>query len=496
MSVPTFKQLYVVSDLHMGSTKGFQIFRKGRLLANFIRGLCEEERAREASEPRDDKRIALVLNGDTVDFLAEEPPCYLDPDGAIRKLRRICEEDESFTMVWEQLRAFVQKENRHLVINLGNHDVELALPHVQHWLVDWLSEGNDAARGRITMAVDGAGYRCTVDDKKVLCLHGNEVDGWNPVDFHQLLNMARAINRGISKKPKWDANAGTRLVIKVMNDIKRRYRFVDLLKPEKEAVIPALVALRETSFDKVAKIVFLKARSKVDRQLLREGVLAAEAEAEEADSAGEEAFTALLDNAFGEGLGSSRTEELDALLQTARENIEKDIDPMDALDESSMEALGVIGKLWSYRKLLTRDPSEGLRQGLQKWLNEEKVFNLDYEDDTFKDLDEEIGHEVDCLIAGHTHVARARERRQSHGYYYNCGTWAGLIKLTDEQLTSEEFPQVYKTLTSKKPGDIDSLITEECHVVSIVKEELGVYGRLRQVNKDGSVDDKDERRFP
>ena len=65
-----YDELYVVSDLHMGGeikvkngvTKNLQIFNKGDQLADFIKYLTQI----------DDKKVGLVLNGDIVDFLAEE----------------------------------------------------------------------------------------------------------------------------------------------------------------------------------------------------------------------------------------------------------------------------------------------------------------------------------------------------------------------------------------------------------------------------------------
>ena len=62
------------------------------------------------------------------------------------------------------------------------------------------------------------------------------------VDYRALRNVSRAMARG-APLPEWDANAGTRMVIDVMNPLKATYPFVDLLKPEIEASIPALVAL-------------------------------------------------------------------------------------------------------------------------------------------------------------------------------------------------------------------------------------------------------------
>src|SRR6185295_5613878 len=84
----------------------------------------------------------------------------------------------------------------------------------------------------------------------VLCTHGNEADGWNVVDYERLLEIARAQNVQ-TRSPNWVPNMGTRLVIDVMNDVKKTYRWVDLLKPETRGVVPLLVALEP---DKAARI--------------------------------------------------------------------------------------------------------------------------------------------------------------------------------------------------------------------------------------------------
>ncbi len=81
----------------------------------------------------------MVLNGDIVDFLAESPAAYLDPNGSIDKLERIFYKDKSFSGVWTALQEFVAQPNRQLILVLGNHDVELALPHVTEWILEKLS---------------------------------------------------------------------------------------------------------------------------------------------------------------------------------------------------------------------------------------------------------------------------------------------------------------------------------------------------------------------
>lgn len=90
--VPQFDRLYVVSDLHLGGIPGHQIFNQGSRLAAFIRHIASSS-----------KRVTgLVLNGDIVDFLADQNPQYLDPKGAVDKLETIYD-DPAFREVWVAL---------------------------------------------------------------------------------------------------------------------------------------------------------------------------------------------------------------------------------------------------------------------------------------------------------------------------------------------------------------------------------------------------------
>lgn len=89
----TFHALHVVSDLHLGGEQGFQIFDQGAVL----KGLIEHLTKGPSEEP-----VALVLNGDVVDFLAEPQARYLDPERAAGKLSRIIQ-DPAFAPVWAAL---------------------------------------------------------------------------------------------------------------------------------------------------------------------------------------------------------------------------------------------------------------------------------------------------------------------------------------------------------------------------------------------------------
>jgi UDP-2,3-diacylglucosamine pyrophosphatase LpxH len=263
-----FDELHVISDLHLGGVKGFQIFGS----ANELAALINWVRDRPAT------KVALLINGDTVDFLAEPGAQYFDPRGANEKLDRIAQ-DDSFKPVFTALSQLAAKPNRSLIFTLGNHDIELALPWVRAHLVELIAGTDDAAKGRITLALDGTGYACSVGGASVLCVHGNEVDTWNVTDYERLRRSGRDYVQGRPTE-EWTPNAGTKLVIDVMNGIKREYPFVDLLKPEVEAVVPVLLAMDPKQIQKVSRLTAVGTRLAWDTVRRMTGFLAAGEEAE------------------------------------------------------------------------------------------------------------------------------------------------------------------------------------------------------------------------
>jgi hypothetical protein len=94
MNLPAYHELHVISDLHMGGDRPeFQILRETTRLASDIRWVG-------AQQP--DGRVALVLNGDVVDTLAEEVGGYVATDTAVTTIERIMN-DASFSRVWSAL---------------------------------------------------------------------------------------------------------------------------------------------------------------------------------------------------------------------------------------------------------------------------------------------------------------------------------------------------------------------------------------------------------
>jgi len=268
MTLPQFDEIHIVSDLHMGGVDGFQILRETGRLAGFIRWVAKQ---------RPDGRIALVLNGDVIDTLAEESGGYIAVDNAEATVRRIMG-DPSFAPVWEALADFVKTEGCALVIVLGNHDLELSFPVVQRTIIERLAGEDAEARARIEFSCMGAGYSCLVGGSRVFCTHGNEVDAWNYIRYEDLTKAARRLNAGRSLKPsEWEPNAGTMMVKDVMNGVKPLYPWIDLLKPEMKAAVGVLVALDPGQLDKINRLLpvigeKVEGSMEVDQRLSAEGL--------------------------------------------------------------------------------------------------------------------------------------------------------------------------------------------------------------------------------
>ncbi len=407
--------LYVVSDLHLGGEKGFQIFGSVPEFRWFI----DEIRATEAKG-----KTGLLINGDFVDFLAEADPKYFDPLGACDRLDRIFLQDPDFRHILTALRKFVATPNKRLFINLGNHDLEIALPWVCEHFVDLISNGDTAARGRICITKDGAGISFNVGSARIYCAHGNEVDSWNVTDHESIRKISRDVLQG-SDPNDWIPNAGTQLVIEAMNSIKRRYPFVDLLKPETEAVVPILLALQPSLAAKIISAPRVLARKARDAVKMKSGFLG-EGIAEQREQ--DNVLTPL-----GEAILRSRNQDLATeLLDEADAHFRDDLSPMDLL---SADQQGRHLGRWSafHKRVSGGSKSEILRERLDG-LFRDPSFDTTHPDDTFLAFDARISDKADVVVTGHTHLERALPRVAASGYYFNTGTWARLIQIDEDRL--------------------------------------------------------------
>ena len=232
------RDIYLISDLHLGGAqpstndpddRGFRICTHGRDLAQFVSALADRPPA-----------IELVVNGDMVDFLAEEDegggwtPFTADERAAARKLDRIIDGDRE---LFDALGRLLGRGHR-LVLLLGNHDIELALPAVRRRLTERMGI---TGRHDFHFIYDGEAYVAG----RALIEHGNRYDSFNVVDYDGLRRLRSLLsrNQAVPADYRFEAPAGSHMVADVINPIKREYRLIDLLKPETGAAIPVLMAL-------------------------------------------------------------------------------------------------------------------------------------------------------------------------------------------------------------------------------------------------------------
>jgi UDP-2,3-diacylglucosamine pyrophosphatase LpxH len=451
-----YDELYVISDIHLGGEKSaagnFQIFNQGNRLKNFINKI-------RLSRPKE--KVSLVLNGDIFDSLAEkdvEGYVAVSETEALNMMKRIFK-DVSFKSAWQALQKFIEAPHRYLVFVIGNHDIELALPVVQDFLKSTLAKGDPERQSRMIFATTGAGYSCMVGNARVYCTHGNEMDDFNWVDYNLLGQLANAMNAGRSIANKdWKPNAGTRLVVDVMNIVKQRYPFVDVLKPEANAIAAILLTLDKETFSKIDLSDGIPImRDKWKGRSVTANLLGDMAENGLAPPR-PQMMEAYLSHVVGRNLGEeiqSRGTMLaeDELLQDAEENLDITDSEYEGTSEEGTETLGwfdvVLGRVGLTSK------KKALRRALQDWNDQQEDFAIDHKDTLFTKIQDRTGPDVDFVITGHTHMPRALPM-QHHGYYYNTGTWIRTYRFTKACL--DDKAHFEKTIWPKlKTGTLEEL---------------------------------------
>lgn len=469
-------QAYVISDLHLGGESPFQMFKEGAALVAFIRGLLPAA----GSMPQ---RVALVINGDFVDFLAESPARHFDAEGALKKIQRIAA-DPAFIAVFDALRAFLRVPGYRLGIVLGNHDLELVLPWVQRGLQEILSCGDEAAIGRILWSLDGQGLLLSLDNPsgpRILCVHGNEVDGWNVADHEKLRRLARDGLRGRAPREDYVPNAGSRMVIEVMNGIKRRYPFVDLLKPETKAVIPTLMVLDPSAAKLLLALPALVGRQQLDQGRIGLGLLG------EIDGARPSPLSlevGLAPESIASLAATKNREQIRGeLMNAVEDHYSRGLAAADLLDaQAPLRTLGLVDAALEFVR--SRDRVEALRVELAELADDRSFSTLD-RDPTFIDMHARVSTNIDFLVTGHTHLARAIEREFGRAYYFNTGTWARVVRITGAALAdADQFRRVYDVLASGRMEALDTAEGLEAvrpHLAAFWTDADGHHGELREV---------------
>jgi UDP-2,3-diacylglucosamine pyrophosphatase LpxH len=432
------KTVFVISDLHLGGAEGFQICSaegRGRL-TRFIDWV--------AAQKRDGTEIQLVLNGDIVDFLAEEDEAggysafVVDESKARRKLKRIEEGCES---VLAALRRFAAAGNR-LTLLIGNHDVELSLPAVRRDFLALLGEA------RIEYLYDNEAYSIG----PVLIEHGNRYDVWNMVNHGELRRLRSQLSRG-ETPCTFAAQPGSELVARVMNPVKKKFSFVDLLKPETGGVVPILAVL--------------------DPGLWRE-----------AGTSMRQSVSAWYRGRFTEEGLPDRADYVAASFPVKAQTMHNYELPenlragLDAADAASADALPPGDHVGRAKDIAVA----GLLKAFRSWRSKaDLTFSVEHEDDEYLKPAREHAKHFRVVVFGHTHLAK-RIDLGSGALYLNTGTWADVMRVPSAVYEGDEVVGAQALtgfLDDVEKNNIDSFRRQ---IATFARIELDAEGRLQSAD--------------
>jgi UDP-2,3-diacylglucosamine pyrophosphatase LpxH len=368
----------IVSDLHLGNGGEYDVFAGGDALPALL--------DRVAASP-----ARVFVNGDGVDFLMNEDPLEIDRARAAAQARAIAAAPASAAV----LHAFgrVLARGGEVVIRLGNHDVELALPEVQAVLRAALGQPAEIAQ-RLSFQLGDVPAILDVNGARILVTHGEHDDPWNRVDYGRL-----------SRVEGYKYASGSVLVKQLMNPITREHgmRFVSLLKPDFQG--GALTALAVAPA--IVKVLFQQASLDIAWQLFRKAGMAASFNEEEGEDLG-------LSNRLAEaGLDVEETEALEATLGDGPAAFAEDD---GVLSKASIKLARAGLKLYA-----------GVQRRLAGDVGDD-YWNLEPEEAEWKDAQRLAKkYNAGAVVIGHTHAARWKEDKGI--VFANTGTWIWLMQL-------------------------------------------------------------------
>jgi UDP-2,3-diacylglucosamine pyrophosphatase LpxH len=452
----------VISDLHLGGEPscegdvGFDMCppTARRRIAQFINWVADASPPQKPSE----ELTELVINGDMVDFLAEKPfeAFTGGPDAAIAKLNQTLRHadygEPEQARIFPALRRLVGRGHR-LTILLGNHDIELSLPLVRRALLDEITQGEPAL---VEFLFDGEAYVIG----NLLIEHGNRYDGWNAIALGALRGYRSTQSRG--EMPwKFIAPPGSRLVATVMNPLKEKYRFIDLLKPENEGALPILFALEPGIIRSVTKLAPLKIRSasaqpRSGQVPRKESFVASTMAPSEAEVASEMELSAddleMSEQGFAECL--NRTQQQIVWGERLLDELARDTS-RDRPDRHDTRITAAGDQWWMskwslFRAALGADDERRLAHLRRAFAAGRETigstFELSAPDPIYCSAAKRLaGGQPRVIVFGHTHLARSIELPDG-GRYLNGGTWCPTIRLRDEFYGASDSPELLAEL--------------------------------------------------
>jgi UDP-2,3-diacylglucosamine pyrophosphatase LpxH len=362
------KDVIVVSDLHLSSDKpGQGLFGADKALEEFLLWVVDQTR-----------HCAVVLNGDVLDFLFAESRPGLD---AVKLEREADAIVESHRPVFKALGKVARSPHHTLVVISGNHDPELIFQGVRRKIESAL--GTNGRRPSVNWLVYGEALALTVGHARVLIEHGDRLDPWNEIDRDKLSSAASLSSRGLIDYHQYAPPLGSKLVSDHLLSLRDSYPWVELLKPEREAMLPLLRFL--SSFKEQREHVGGVLNLYLEAEL-RSGLTKLRQRRDRATRFRKE-----------DENGGSLGRKLRVMAQAALE------------DRNELKRAKLVGQL---------------REAARK----DTFFREDAPDgDYAADLEFLLRNGTDLLIHGHTHSAKAYA--VGRGMYFNSGTWARLLRL-------------------------------------------------------------------
>lgn len=397
------RRVLVISDLHLGGV-GRSLASHPEVLTSFLE---------ENTQVQPETETELVIAGDFVDFLASAPIaafCHSERE-AEETLRHVAGQSPE---VFRALAAFAATNQ--VTVLVGNHDVELGLPRVQRALHELLGPN-------LRFIDDGRAYRVG----PALIEHGNDFDGANMNDWNGLRLIRAFASRGLPAPVELlNVSAGSEIVFHVVNPLKQRYPFIDLLQPEGIVLALLLLAFEPTlaaDFQSIARLLAAQRKqAQSDARQLRAGphLIAA---VEPPDPPPDQDLTRL----FGQSYEALRRP---ALLNAA---------PVwyHAFRQATQESLATYFDKPAREGETVVPPKrlEQIRVALARMLENEASADLSADCGVYGTMAERMfGSDTKVVIMGHTH--QARYKASNNGTYVNTGTWADVIRIPQAALES------------------------------------------------------------
>jgi UDP-2,3-diacylglucosamine pyrophosphatase LpxH len=414
-------RLIVISDLHLGGTHS-RMMSNPDSLAKFLRNLPELDA---------DEVLELVIAGDIVDFLAIPPAsAWTDPIDACRKLQTTMRPPSPFVPIFEALAEVVEAGHR-LTLMIGNHDVELALPPVQQVFLQ-----NIRAFPQNVQFVDsGRAYRVG----GALIEHGNRYDDANQNDWTSLRAIASALSRCEEAKIKLKASVGSRIVEKIISQLKPEYPFIDLFQPQGELVALLLFAFEPSLAWHMNWIGSMLRGAVLERRNARG---AQPRETRNVTDLSEHTYDQELADAFGKIYEDLRTttqqvsiSDWAGVFSPGKDGIAAIFQRGEPVPPQRLHQIRL-----AMRRLLLADASASSWDGPGQQYGE-----------AAKRMIQNSNGGIQTVVMGHTHLARQIGTGQ-RADYINTGAWVDVVRVPPEVLADGADDELSNCLRHLKEG--------------------------------------------